>query len=108
MITALPGVSAYFPGGVVSYSNMAKQELLGSPPRLLEAHGAVSAEVAEAMAAAVRDRFHATLGLSVTGIAGPTGDHPRSPSVSSTSDSQPPTARFNLGNSRSGKNSRVT
>lgn len=79
MITALPGVSAYFPGGVVSYSNTAKQELLAVPAALLEAHGAVSAEVAEAMAAAVRDRFHATLGVSVTGIAGPTGGSPEKP-----------------------------
>lgn len=79
MITAQPGVSPYFPGGVVSYANQAKQELLGVSATLLEAHGAVSAEVAEAMAVGARDRFHATLGLSVTGIAGPTGGTPEKP-----------------------------
>ncbi|SIO67525.1 nicotinamide-nucleotide amidase [Singulisphaera sp. GP187] len=79
MITAQPGVSAYFPGGVVSYSNQAKQELLGVPASLVATHGAVSAEVAEAMATGVRDRFHATLGLSVTGVAGPTGGTPEKP-----------------------------
>lgn len=79
MITAQPGVSAYFPGGVVSYANQAKQELLGVPASLLATHGAVSAEVAEAMAVGVRERFHATFGLSVTGIAGPTGGTPEKP-----------------------------
>ncbi|WP_406696716.1 competence/damage-inducible protein A [Singulisphaera sp. Ch08] len=79
MITAQPGVSAYFPGGVVSYANQAKQELLGVPASLLEAHGAVSSEVAEAMAIGVRDRFHATIGVSATGVAGPTGGTPEKP-----------------------------
>jgi nicotinamide-nucleotide amidase len=72
-ITAIAGVSPYFPGGVVSYSNDAKVDLLGVRRDLLAAHGAVSAEVAEAMAVGVRLRFQADLGLSVTGIAGPTG-----------------------------------
>jgi nicotinamide-nucleotide amidase len=72
-ITAIVGVSPYFPGGVVSYSNQSKVELLGVPQSLLEAHGAVSAEVAEAMATGVRARFKADLGLAVTGVAGPTG-----------------------------------
>jgi nicotinamide-nucleotide amidase len=70
-ITSLPGVSEVFPGGVVSYANAAKVELLGVHPELLNAHGAVSPEVAEAMAIGVRDRFHADIGLSVTGVAGP-------------------------------------
>jgi nicotinamide-nucleotide amidase len=78
-ITSLPGVSEIFPGGVVSYSNAAKVELLGIPPELLEAHGAVSPEVAEAMARGVRERFHADIGLSVTGVAGPTGGTPEKP-----------------------------
>jgi nicotinamide-nucleotide amidase len=78
-ITAHPGVSAIYPGGVVSYSNAVKVDLLGVPAALIEAHGAVSAEVAEAMAAGARDRFRAALGLSVTGIAGPEGGTPLKP-----------------------------
>lgn len=78
-ITAIAGVSPYFPGGVVSYSNAAKEDLLGVPHDLIEAHGAVSPEVAEAMAEGVRRRFDATIGLSVTGIAGPTGGSPEKP-----------------------------
>jgi nicotinamide-nucleotide amidase len=73
MITAQAGVSPHFPGGVVSYANQAKIELLDVRPALIEAHGAVSSEVAEAMAVGVRQRFHAAIGLSVTGVAGPTG-----------------------------------
>lgn len=72
-ITARPGSSEHFPGGVVSYANGSKVDLLGVPEALLVAHGAVSAEVAEAMAVGVRDRFRAAIGLSVTGIAGPGG-----------------------------------
>jgi nicotinamide-nucleotide amidase len=73
MITALPGVSPYYPGGVVSYANEAKMALLDVPGSLIEAHGAVSSEVAAAMAEGVRKRFGADLGLSTTGVAGPTG-----------------------------------
>jgi nicotinamide-nucleotide amidase len=72
-ITAIPGVSAVFLGGVVSYANAAKVDLLGVPAGLIEIHGAVSAEVAEAMARGARERFRADVGLSVTGIAGPSG-----------------------------------
>jgi nicotinamide-nucleotide amidase len=79
MITALPGVSPYYLGGAVSYSNHAKVELLGVAPDLIEAHGAVSPEVAEAMAVGARNRLGADLGLSVTGIAGPTGGTPEKP-----------------------------
>lgn len=79
MITALAGVSPYFPGGVVSYSNAAKEVVLGVPSSLLEQHGAVSPEVAEAMAAGVRHRLGADLGLSATGIAGPSGGTPEKP-----------------------------
>jgi len=63
----------------VSYSNQAKTNLLEVSPSLLEAHGAVSAEVAEAMAIGVRKRFSADVGLSVTGIAGPSGGTPEKP-----------------------------
>jgi nicotinamide-nucleotide amidase len=79
MITAQAGVSPYYPGGVVSYANAAKVELLGVPAELIEAHGAVSPQVAEAMAAGVRKRLGADLGLSVTGVAGPTGGTPEKP-----------------------------
>jgi nicotinamide-nucleotide amidase len=73
LVTAIPGVSAYYRGGVVSYANEAKTELLGVPRELLDAHGAVSAEVAAAMAEGVRARLGADLGLSATGVAGPSG-----------------------------------
>jgi nicotinamide-nucleotide amidase len=78
-ITAQAGVSPYYPGGVVSYANQAKADLIGVPPALIEAHGAVSAEVAEAMAVGVRTRLGSDLGLSVTGVAGPTGGTPDKP-----------------------------
>ncbi len=79
MITALPGVSPYFPGGVVSYANSAKAELLGVPSALIKQHGAVSPEVAAAMAEGARTRFHADIGISSTGVAGPTGGTPEKP-----------------------------
>ena len=72
-ITEIPGSSGYFAGGVVSYANEAKRDLLGVDPDVLAAHGAVSAQVARAMAVGARERFGATLAASVTGIAGPDG-----------------------------------
>jgi nicotinamide-nucleotide amidase len=72
-ITDLPGASAYFAGGVVAYSNGAKADLLGVDPGLIEAHGAVSAEVAEAMSRGALERFDADVAVSITGIAGPDG-----------------------------------
>ena len=72
-LTKISGMSSCYPGGVVSYANEAKVELLGIDPGLIEGHGAVSAEVAAAMAVAVRHRLKADLGLSVTGVAGPKG-----------------------------------
>ena len=72
-ITMISGSSDYFPGGVISYSNQAKEVQLDVPPALLEQHGAVSAEVAVAMADGVRQRFGTELGISVTGVAGPDG-----------------------------------
>jgi nicotinamide-nucleotide amidase len=68
-----PGASLYLAGGVVAYSNEAKTDLLGVPEELIAAHGAVSPEVAEAMAAGAIDRFDADLGIGITGIAGPEG-----------------------------------
>jgi len=72
-ITNLAGASEYFAGSVVAYSNGAKSELLGVDPALIEKHGAVSPEVAEAMARGALERFEADVAVSITGIAGPDG-----------------------------------
>ena len=72
-ITNVPGASAYMAGSVVAYSNEAKAELLGVDPALIEAKGAVSPEVAEAMAIGALERFGADVAVSITGIAGPDG-----------------------------------
>ena len=72
-ITDLPGASAYFAGGVVAYSNESKAGLLGVDPALIEARGAVSPEVAEAMSRGALERFGADVAVSITGIAGPDG-----------------------------------
>lgn len=79
-ITAVGGSSEVFSLGIVSYSNQAKIELLGVPPETIEATGAVSGPTARAMAAGVRDRLDGTdWGLSITGLAGPTGGRPGKP-----------------------------
>ena len=72
-LTDVAGASRYFDVGYVTYSNAAKTELLGVPSRLLEKHGAVSEEVAEAMARGARERARSDIALAVTGIAGPSG-----------------------------------
>jgi nicotinamide-nucleotide amidase len=72
-ITDLPGASAYMAGGVVSYSNEAKAELLGVDPKLIASKGAVSPEIAEEMAIGALDRFDADIAVAITGIAGPDG-----------------------------------
>ena len=72
-ITAVPGSSAYFLGGVVSYADAVKRDLLDVADTALVAHGAVSAQVAKAMASGCRARLHADLAISITGIAGPEG-----------------------------------
>jgi nicotinamide-nucleotide amidase len=72
-LTERPGSSAYVLGGLVAYSNAAKQELVGVPAQLIDSVGAVSAEVAEAMAAGARSRLGADIGVGITGIAGPDG-----------------------------------
>jgi len=79
MITAIPNVSPFYPGGVVSYSNEAKTTLLDVPADLIRAHGAVSAEVAAAMAQGALKRFGADLAVSATGIAGPGGGSAEKP-----------------------------
>jgi len=69
--TTLPGSSDYFAGGFITYSDAMKMELLGISRELLEQHGAVSGEVAEAMAVQARRRTNSTYALSITGVAGP-------------------------------------
>ncbi|MBW4659538.1 MAG: competence/damage-inducible protein A [Drouetiella hepatica Uher 2000/2452] len=73
LLTAIPGSSAYFWGGIISYDNRVKVNLLGVDANVLAQQGAVSAEVACQMAVGVRDRLGTTWGLSITGIAGPDG-----------------------------------
>jgi nicotinamide-nucleotide amidase len=79
MVTAVPGSSAVFLGGVVSYSNEAKERLLGVNPLYLKKFGAVSSAVALGMAQGVRQRFGSDIGVSITGIAGPGGGTPEKP-----------------------------
>lgn len=73
LVTDAPGSSAYFLGGVVSYANAAKEELLGVAAADLAAHGAVSERIARQMASGARARFGSDFGLSFTGVAGPDG-----------------------------------
>ena len=73
MLTDVPGSSAYFSYGWVTYANQAKEELLGVPAGLLREHGAVSAPVVLAMAAGARTRANSTYALAISGIAGPDG-----------------------------------
>jgi len=78
-LTAVPGSSATYQGGVVAYANEAKVAHLGVSPELLEAHGAVSEPVALAMARGARERFRADLAISTTGISGPGGGSDEKP-----------------------------
>jgi len=72
-LTGIPGSSAVFERGLISYSNAGKTDLLGVPAELIESHGAVSEAVARAMAEGAIARSRATVSVSVTGIAGPGG-----------------------------------
>jgi len=78
-ITATPGSSVYFEGGVECYSNASKVALCGVRPETLEAHGAVSEETARELAEGIRARFGVGYGVGVTGIAGPDGGTPEKP-----------------------------
>jgi len=78
-VTEVPGSSAYFVGGVVSYSNEAKVELLGVDRAAIDSKGAVSEEVAIQMADGARTRLGSDLGVGITGIAGPSGGTPEKP-----------------------------
>jgi PncC family amidohydrolase len=73
LLTEIPGSSAYFRGGVVTYANEVKTGLADVPEHTLTAHGAVSAQVAVAMAEGTRRRLGVDLAVAVTGVAGPTG-----------------------------------
>ena len=104
LLTAIPGISAYFLGGAVTYSNASKTELLGVPSERIAANGAVSPEVAAAMAEGVRRRLGATIGISTTGVAGPGGGTAEKPvglvylGLSTTSGTQ--TRRLDMGAER--------
>jgi len=78
-LTDVPGSSAYVERGVVCYSNQSKADLAGVPPSLIDTHGAVSEEVAAAMARGMRDSARSHIGIGITGIAGPDGGTPAKP-----------------------------
>ncbi len=78
-LTRRPGASAFLDGGIIAYSNAAKRRWLDVPDALIERHGAVSAEVARAMAESVRAQAQTKLGIATTGIAGPAGATPEKP-----------------------------
>lgn len=78
-LTAIAGSSAWFDRGFVTYSNEAKQEMLGVPPAMLAEHGAVSQPVAVAMAEGALRNSRADWAVAITGIAGPTGGSPQKP-----------------------------
>jgi nicotinamide-nucleotide amidase len=78
-LTRISGSSAYFLGGVVSYSNTLKSAWVDVPAEIIESRGAVSPEVAVALADGIRRRTGATLGIGITGVAGPTGGTPEKP-----------------------------
>jgi PncC family amidohydrolase len=79
LITEVSGSSGYFLGGPIAYSDHAKQALLGVPADVLDSHGAVSAQVAIAMAHGARERLGSDLAVAITGIAGPEGGSPAKP-----------------------------
>jgi nicotinamide-nucleotide amidase len=78
-LTLRPGSSKWFAGGVVSYSNTSKAQLLGVDAKLIEEHGAVSPQVAEAMADGALERFDADVACALTGVAGPDGGTEKKP-----------------------------
>jgi nicotinamide-nucleotide amidase len=78
-LTNVSGSSTYFERGVVTYSDASKTELLRVPPDVIGAHGAVSRETAESMASGIRGAARTDIGLSTTGIAGPSGGTPSKP-----------------------------
>jgi len=79
LLTAIPGSSAWYERGFITYANAAKQEMLGVSAEILETHGAVSEETASAMAAGALAHSHAQATLAISGIAGPGGGTPQKP-----------------------------
>jgi nicotinamide-nucleotide amidase len=79
LVTAQPGSSHWYERGFITYANAAKVEMLGVPPDILEAHGAVSEETAMAMAVGALKHSHAQAALAISGIAGPGGGTPQKP-----------------------------
>ena len=79
LLTSIPGSSAYFYGGVLAYVQSVKRDVLGIPQELMEAEGSVSEVTALTMAQRVRELCGTDIGLSTTGIAGPTGGTPKKP-----------------------------
>ena len=73
-ITSVSGASAVYKGGIISYTNEVKHDILGVSPETLDVHGAVSLQTAEEMAVGARKLLHADVAVSVTGLAGPGGD----------------------------------
>jgi len=112
-LTELPGSSEYVRGGVVAYSNDVKIALVGVAPELIERHGAVSGEVAQALADGARTRLGADVGVGVTGVAGPGGGSEEKPvglvclSVT-TADDAPLTRSVNLPGGRADVRDRAT
>jgi nicotinamide-nucleotide amidase len=79
MITSVPGASDYYLGGVISYANRVKEQLLGVEARVIAEHGAVSEEVAGAMAHGARKLMGSDWAISITGVAGPGGSSAEKP-----------------------------
>lgn len=79
LLTSVSGSSAYYLGGVIAYSNAVKEAFLGVRHETLVAYGAVSEQTAKEMAAGTRERIGSDIGISTTGIAGPTGGTPEKP-----------------------------
>ncbi len=111
-ITNVSGSSKYFERGIITYSNRSKVEILGVPQELIEKHGAVSREVAEAMAAGVKRAARTDLGISTTGIAGPTGGTPEKPVglvwIGYADERESIALRFHFGDDRRGVKERAT
>ena len=104
LLTNIPGSSEYFDRGVISYSNRAKMELLGVSEETLRTYGAVSEQTAREMAEGIRRRSKADIGISITGIAGPTGGTREKPVglvyIGISTDKETIVRRFQFGGER--------